>query len=60
MDMAAILKMHLFKVLRGVPSLIFLFQHNNQQNEINAPNILDLVVKDIWASREIWNKHFRH
>ena len=31
-------------MLRGVPSLIF-FQHNNQQNEINAPNILDLVVK---------------
>ena len=30
-------------VLRGVPSVIF-FPRNNQQNEINAPNILDLVV----------------
>ena len=45
MDMEAILKMCFFSLvghcLRGVPSLIFV-QHNNQQN---APNILDLVVK---------------
>ena len=44
MDMAAILKMCPFTgVERSTQSDIF-FQHN-QQNEINAPNILDLVVK---------------
>ena len=46
MDMAAILKMRIFTgVERGTQSNIF--QHNNQQNKINAPNtcILDLVVK---------------
>ena len=48
MDMAAILKMRFFTdgtlFERGTQSNIF-SQHNNQQNEINTPNILDLVVK---------------
>ena len=44
MDTAAILKMCLFTgVERGTQCDIF--PRNNQQNEINAPNILDLVVK---------------